>query len=342
MQATFNTMFAVLDQHVAATFVLNREGRVIVWNRACAKLTGLPAAEVLGTKDHWKGFYDAERPCVADLVFKDAIEWAPEYYVAYSDSQTAKGALAVEVWCDIPRTGRRTYLAAEAGPIFGPSGELIGVLESVRDLTHMKTAEARLRDLAGLDGLTGLPNRRTFDETLASEWRRSVRSGDPISLLLIDIDHFKAFNDSLGHGSGDQCLTTVAGVLAASIRRAGDIPARYGGEEFAIILPGTDAAGAGVAAENVRRAIEQREIRHPASSTGPFVTASIGHATALPCQRCLSGEILRRADAALYRAKELGRNRVCADHEMALNPSANCMRDATQTCSAECGCVSTL
>jgi diguanylate cyclase (GGDEF)-like protein/PAS domain S-box-containing protein len=336
MQATFNTMFAVIDQHVAATFVLNRDGRVIVWNRACAKLTGLPAEAVLGTADHWKGFYDSERLCVADLVLNDAIERAPEYYVAYSDSQTAVEALVVELWCDIRRTGRRIYIAAEAGPIHGPDGQLIAVIESIRDLTHIKAAEARLRDLAGLDGLTGLPNRRTFDETLASEWRRSVRSGEPISLLLIDVDHFNAFNDNLGHGNGDQCLAAVAGVIANSLRRAGDVPARYGGEEFAIILPSTDAAGAEAAAENVRQAIERKGIRHPASPAGPFVTASIGCATARPGQRCRSEELFHRADAALYRAKSLGRNRACADPSECASESAQCFRNPAEACSARC------
>jgi len=334
MQATFDIMFAVLDQHVAATFVLNREGRVIVWNRACAELTGLRASEVLGTREHWKGFYSAERPCVADLVLKDAVEWAPEYYVAYSDSQTAKGALAVEFWCDIPRTGRRCYIAAEAGVIHGPAGEFIGVIESVRDLTHIKTAEARLRDLAGLDGLTGLPNRRTFDETLASEWRRAVRTGEPLSLLLLDIDHFKGFNDNLGHCYGDQCLTTVAALIAGAFHRTRDLSARYGGEEFAIILPATNAAGASVAAERVRRAIEQKEIRHPANSASPFVTASVGQATAIPCQHCRADDVLKRADAALYRAKDLGRNRVFADCQAA-PPTPLCDGSDRRLCCGE-------
>ena len=311
----------MLDQHVAPTFVLNPDGKVILWNRACAVLTGLPAVDVLGSKKHWKAFYGFERPCVADLVLNDAVEWAPEYYVAYADSKLAKGALFVETWCDLPNTGRRVYLAADAGPIFDADGKLIGVLESIRDMTAMKDQEARLRDLAGLDGLTGLPNRRTFDDVLAKEWGRSARSGDPLSLLMIDIDHFKRFNDNFGHAGGDQCLTTMANVIANSVRRASDLPARYGGEEFAIVLPSTDLDGALIVAETLRQSIEAREIRHPGNTASPFVTTSIGAAAVIPAPNARAEEIIRCADYALYRAKALGRNRICAfETDMATAP----------------------
>jgi diguanylate cyclase (GGDEF)-like protein len=312
MNKISNALLAMLDQHVAATFVLDPGGKVILWNRACAVLTGVPAIDVLNTKTHWKAFYSFERPCVADLVLNDAVEWAPEYYIAYADSTLAKGALFVEAWCDLPYTGRRIYFAADAGPIFDSDGKLIGVMESVRDMTAMKHAEAALRDLAGLDGLTGLPNRRTFDDVLAKEWSRSSRSGAPLSLLMIDIDHFKRFNDNFGHAGGDKCLETIANVIANSVRRIGDLPARYGGEEFALILPATDIHGALIVAENLRRSVEAREIRHPGNSASPFVTASIGAAAVLAPPNANAGEIIRFADQALYRAKALGRNRACA------------------------------
>ncbi len=312
MKKISDTFLAMVDQHVAPTFVLDRRGDVVLWNRACAVLTGIPSVEVIGTKNHWKAFYNSERPCVADLVLNDAVEWAPEYYVAYSDSKVAKGALSVETWCDLPKTSRRMYIAADAGPILDGEGNLIGVLESLRDMTAMKDAEARLRDLAGLDGLTGLPNRRTFDDAITKEWGRSARQSAPLALIMIDIDHFKQFNDNFGHAGGDQCLTTVANVIANSARRAGDLPARYGGEEFAIVLPSTDLDGAMAVAENLRRSIEAREIRHPENTASPFVTASIGAAVAVPAPGIRPDAIIRNADQALYRAKELGRNRICA------------------------------
>ncbi|MBB4198046.1 diguanylate cyclase (GGDEF)-like protein [Rhodoblastus sphagnicola] len=274
-------------------------------------LTGLPATEVLNTKTHWRAFYSSERPSVADLVLNDAVEWAPEYYVAYADSKVAKGALVVEAWCDLPFTGRRVDLTAEAGPIIDPDGNLIGVMESIRDMTAMKDAEAALRALAGLDGLTGLPNRRTFDDVLAKEWGRSSRRGAPLSLLMIDIDHFKRFNDNFGHAGGDKRLEAIAKVIASVVQGADDLPARYGGEEFALILPATDIAGAWDVAENLRKSVEAREIRHPGNTASLFVTASIGVACVVASPGGRADDLIRFADQALYRAKALGRNRTC-------------------------------
>ncbi|MCW2286143.1 diguanylate cyclase (GGDEF)-like protein [Rhodoblastus acidophilus] len=311
MNKISEALLATLDQHVAPTFVLNKEGKVILWNRACMVFTGVPAASVVGTKDHWKAFYPAKRPCLADLVLNDTVEWAPEYFVAYSDSPVAKGALTVESWCDLPN-GRRVYMAGDAGPIYDPDGELIGVMESIRDLTAMKAAEAQLRNLAGLDGLTGLPNRRTFNDTLAREWGRASRAGEPLSLLMIDIDHFKQYNDEFGHAGGDECLAAVAKIIAGSVRRDADLAARYGGEEFAVVLPSTDIDGAMTVAESLRRNIEEREIRHPGNSASPFVTASIGAASVVHPQNDCADGIIVDADQGLYKAKRLGRNRVCA------------------------------
>ena len=251
MPTSSRVLSALLDQHVAPTFVLDCDGDVIVWNRACVMLTGMPAEAVLGTKNHWKAFYASERPCVADLVVKDAIEWAPEYFVAFSDSQVAKGALSAETWWDLPIIGRRGYFSGTASPIFDPDGALIGVMEAIQDLTAAKDAESKLRNLAGLDGLTGLANRRSFDETLQREWRRAMRTRAPLSLLMIDLDHFKSYNDNFGHAGGDQCLTTVAKVIADCGRRTVDLAARYGGEEFALVLPETDAQGAALIAEDI-------------------------------------------------------------------------------------------
>lgn len=311
MSAPLLSAAVLLEHHVTPTFCLDQAGRVSVWNKACELLTGLDRASVIGTTEHWKAFYPDPRPCLADLVLTDKIELATELYSAFSQCATSETAISVEVWCDLPLTGRRAYLNAVATPIFNDEWQMIGVMQTVTDNTRVVDVEARLRDLAGLDGLTGLANRRTFDAALASEWRRSIRSRAPLSLLMIDVDHFKQYNDSFGHQGGDQCLTAVAQILADSVRRAGDFPARYGGEEFVVILPNTDEAGAALVAENIRSNIEKRAFRHPMSSVGPHVTVSIGRATVFPAADDKIEKIICLADVGLYQAKNLGRNRVC-------------------------------
>jgi diguanylate cyclase (GGDEF)-like protein len=168
-------------------------------------------------------------------------------------------------------------------------------------------AERELAELASTDGLTGLANRRHLDYVMKQEWSRGIRSGKSLSLLMIDVDHFKAFNDRHGHHGGDVALRNVAHTLAASIRRPGDLAARYGGEEFLVVLPETDLQGARVIAEKIRAAIEALP---PFAGDRQSVTVSIG----IACQRPASGlkpsQLFDDADKALYQAKRNGRNRV--------------------------------
>ncbi len=315
MAAPLLNAAVLLEHHVTPTFCLDQEGRVSIWNKACEMLTGLAAASVINTTEHWKAFYAEPRACLADLVLTDKIELATELYSAFSHCVTSETAISVDFWCDLPLTGKRAYLNVVATPIYDDEWQMIGVMETVTDNTRVVDVEAQLRDLAGLDGLSGLANRRTFDAALASEWRRSIRSGAPLSLLMVDIDHFKQYNDSFGHQGGDQCLTAVAQTLAESVRRGGDLPARYGGEEFVVILPDTDEAGAALVAENIRANIEKRALRHPMSSVGPHVTVSIGRATVVATVDDNIEKITCLADVGLYQAKSLGRNRVCASED---------------------------
>lgn len=173
-------------------------------------------------------------------------------------------------------------------------------------------ANRELQRISSMDGLTGVANRRSFDETLAREWRRAQRSGRPLSLLLGDVDFFKQFNDACGHQAGDTCLQAVAKALAKEIRRPGDMLARYGGEEFAAILPDTESAGANLLAEAMRRGVEALAIPHPTSSVSPVVTFSIGVATLTPGLGGDQKRLIGQADEALYDAKHGGRNRVVA------------------------------
>jgi diguanylate cyclase (GGDEF)-like protein len=172
-------------------------------------------------------------------------------------------------------------------------------------------ANRTLEDLANRDGLTGIHNRRRFDERLRSELSRCQRSRQPLSLLLIDVDLFKQFNDIYGHLDGDACLREIATAISRAVMRPGDLAARFGGEEFAVILPETDAIGASRVAELIRRAIVDASIPHSASEPG-VVTVSIGQATHWPHRMSTIADVIAAADQALYAAKAGGRNRVSA------------------------------
>ncbi len=171
----------------------------------------------------------------------------------------------------------------------------------------------RLEQMAVTDGLTGLANRRHFNQTLDREWRRARREIDLVSLLMIDIDHFKGYNDRLGHLAGDECLRRVARAIGSCVRRPLDLAARYGGEEFAIVLPGTDAAGALAVAQRVREAVAAVALPHP--DTGKPVSVSIGIATLRPIADDAETLLIAASDEALYRAKSAGRDRAVA-HEV--------------------------
>ena len=212
------------------------------------------------------------------------------------------------------KDGTIKWCESRARLLNGNREEFGDVVVVLRDVTDRIELENRLATLAMTDGLTSLANRRAFDEALAREWRATMRTGLPTSLLLLDLDRFKSFNDQYGHQVGDDCLRTVAAAITANVRRPRDFVARYGGEEIAVILPETDASGALSVAESVRRAVEELAIPHAGNPEGHgFVTISIGVTTAVSS---LGGTIkmpeglVLSADSALYKAKHKGRNRV--------------------------------
>jgi two-component system, chemotaxis family, response regulator WspR len=179
--------------------------------------------------------------------------------------------------------------------------------ESQRQLLE---ANLELQRLTNQDGLTELNNRRRFDEYADSEWRRATREGSDFSLLLVDVDDFKRYNDTYGHIAGDSVLKQVADVIRKCCNRPADLPARFGGEEFAIVLPNTDATGAAGLGENIRRTLEQARIPHRGSSIGEHLTLSLGGITTRPEPGQLLQQALVAADKALYEAKRRGKNRV--------------------------------
>lgn len=194
--------------------------------------------------------------------------------------------------------------------------ELKRVTENLERQVAERTCELRqaneeLRLVSQLDGLTGIANRRSFDEALRREWRRAMRDEEPLALIMLDADHFKAYNDTYGHQAGDECLKFIAAQVKAAAKRSTDLAARYGGEEFALILTECDLAGAAQVAERLRSSIEEAAWPHAGSAVAKVVTVSLGVVAVCPQQEEQALELVAAADRAMYRAKQSGRNRVC-------------------------------
>ncbi len=300
-----------MEHLTTPAFVLDVQGRVLIWNRACERLTGCQAGELIGRGDHWKAFYDRERPCLADLVIANSSGEAEALGRASAGPEVNPHRLSVETWRVMPRTGQRLYLAIDAGPIFDERGQLTAAVETLRDLTANKLMEVELSTLADYDALTSIANRRTFDRRLVEEWSRAGRSQTPLSLLLIDLDRFKQCNDNLGHAAGDRCLQDVAQSIRSEARRRDDLAARIGGDEFAALLPNTPIEAAVAIAERIRRAVECACLPAGKPPSRAQVTISVGVAASRGFSSCEA--FFAAADAALYGAKRLGRNWTVVD-----------------------------
>ena len=191
------------------------------------------------------------------------------------------------------------------------NGEFIGLLSAMNFFDYYKDVEEHLSNLAVHDGLTGIYNRRYFDETLAREWKRTMREKAPLSLIMLDIDYFKKYNDTYGHQAGDECLRQVATTISGALRRPADMAARYGGEEFVVVLPNLKLEDSAKFGETIRAKIEALKMEHKQSDANPFITVSLGIASVVPSSISSYEELVGAADKALYSAKNKGRNRVC-------------------------------
>lgn len=178
----------------------------------------------------------------------------------------------------------------------------------IRNHIRLKQMTDMLEAMAWMDGLTGIPNRRRFDQALENEWKRAQRNQTPLALIMADVDYFKAYNDCHGHGAGDVCLRQVATLLAASVSRSGDLVARYGGEEFVMLMPETDIDGAQRVAESLCQIVEARQIPHAGSGVSAWVTISAGYTVLMPGPHQDAASLLAEADSQLYLAKHSGRN----------------------------------
>lgn len=213
----------------------------------------------------------------------------------------------------ITRSNREMDLEIAALPV--PCEEPDAVMLVLRDITERKRSEQKLLEanqklqrLSNMDGLTDIANRRYFNAYMKQEWKRAARYSRPLSVIMLDIDYFKEYNDTYGHQGGDRILRETAQVLKKQLQRPGDLAARYGGEEFIFILPDTDAKGAAHMAEKLRKSIEAMKIPNLNSKCSEFVTASVGVASAIPTHLFQPDEMILQADKALYQAKQEGRN----------------------------------
>ena len=239
----------------------------------------------------------------AEAVVRELCSTAAEVTMEYRVRQRNGGYIWVEA-----------NLCVVRDPVTGaPSG----ILDIVRNISVRKQTEQKLQEayntvevLAITDGLTGLANRRRFDKCLANEWRRGMRDCQPLSMLMIDVDYFKLYNDTYGHMRGDSCLKQIAEACRDVVARPGDLVARFGGEEFAIILPNTSNEGAMQVANEVCLVLRSRKLPYDSNLPG-IVTISVGCATMIPVMGKHATDLIEMADQALYRAKRNGRNQVC-------------------------------
>jgi len=221
-------------------------------------------------------------------------------------------ALVLLLWAGFMFSRRLRQELAEQARL---RDEISAVNISLEDKVRARTAELeeanrKLADLSITDGLTGLANRRRFDEVFHSEWQRAKRQGLPLAITMIDVDEFKLYNDHFGHQAGDECLQRISAILSINVQRSGDLIARYGGEEFVIILPGVGPKEACTLAESIRLAIQAENLKHTELSLTGVVTVSIGTASRIPQPNEKPDGLLREADDAMYEAKRRGRNNV--------------------------------
>ncbi len=286
----------IVDNMAEGLLIIEANGRIQFTNPACDQHLGYGAEELAGSH-------------IADLLNPLVAQEYLEYFARYAaNPETAHSHGTREVIIR-HKHGTSVCMDLTLTPMFLRQPLFIGLLH---DITHHKLSEDALQRAAMVDPLTQIANRRHFDSFLEKEWQRAMRSGAPLSLVVLDVDHFKLFNDTLGHAAGDVCLQQVAQAISEHALRVTDIAARYGGEEFVLLFAETEAEAARNLAESIREHIEQLQLPHPKSPTSSWITVSIGVATMQPHQLDNIESLFVAADRAMYVAKEGGRNQVCA------------------------------
>ena len=284
----------IVDSMAEGLMIIEASGRIQYSNPACDSYLGYAPGALAGH-------------AIGELLTAPVAQEYLDYFTSYvADPRSAPHQAAREVVVRQQGGGARA-MDLTITPMQVRESLFIGLLH---DITRHKQSETALQRAALVDALTKIANRRHFDSFLEVEWQRAVRSGEPLSLLVLDVDHFKLYNDTLGHAAGDVALQQVAATLGAHAARASDLAARYGGEEFVLLFAETPSASAAQLGESIRAAIEALQIANPRSPTSPWLTVSVGAATIVPGQLDDIEQFFVAADRAMYAAKEGGRNRV--------------------------------
>jgi two-component system cell cycle response regulator len=284
----------IVDHMAEGLLIIEAGGRIQFTNPACDRYLGYGHDELAG-----RSIGDLLNPLVAQEYL--------DYFVRHAAAPESAHSHGTREVIIRHKDGGSVCMDLTLTPMFLRQPLFIGLLH---DITHHKLCEDALQRAAMIDPLTKIANRRHFDAFLEKEWQRALRSGAALSLVVLDVDHFKLYNDALGHAAGDACLQQVAQAIGAHAARVTDLAARYGGEEFVLLLADTELEPASALAERIRAAIESLDLPHPKSPTAACITVSIGVAAIQPCPQDTIECLFVAADRAMYVAKERGRNQV--------------------------------
>lgn len=313
---------ALIERLQTGVILLDRQGQILSWNAWMVRYSGLTAESVAAQR------LDEVFPEIAPSRFQNAIEQALRFNLSSMLAPGLSGAVL-----PLYQPSKDRTLAQRMQPLIYVTPlryESCAVLIQIQDMTATVRRERRLRDQSSQlmattyrDALTGVGNRRRFDHDLLALFRNAQKKQQSLALIMIDIDHFKAYNDHFGHPQGDECLIAVATALQETLRQRGDRVSRYGGEEFVLLLAETTRATACAIANRLRQRVEDLQLPHPTSRNSPVVTISIGVSAMIPTNEQLGYTLLGQADLALYRAKDEGRNR-CFYYDAGRHDALSC------------------
>lgn len=297
----------IIENMHDGVLTVDHSGTITTYNQAAEKILSMNKKDVLGKKFSDIFVHYPENDDFIQVVLDAVYESTMSHHKIcnYFTGEDTKTLFVTTSFLKIKDSDECDTLGVAV--VFSDITELQELRNAGVAMSKIKHLNKQLERLSYLDDLTGLPNRRYFNDIYRKEWRRAVRESDDLSLIMLDIDFFKQLNDTYGHQAGDECLAAIAQVLNKHMQRPGDMVSRYGGDEFTIILPRTDQQAAKRIAENLRLAVMELQISNPASPHG-IVTISLGLADEKPSQTSHPDSLLKAADEALYRGKSKGRN----------------------------------